>query len=87
LNDGEVLNQKGEVVDATSCQVTVPSTIVPPALTEDQFGSVLDVVPVDEATKILFVPVPGVANVSKVVGITYVAPDVAAVVADQISVV
>ena len=82
-----MLNQNGEVGEATSCHVTVPSTMFPPAETAVQLGSVPDVVPVEEATKILFVPVPGVVKVSKVVGMTYVVPDVAAVVAAQMSVV
>lgn len=71
LNVGVVLNQNGDVVEATSCQVTVPSMTVPPGSTSFHEGSVLDVVPVVSATKILFVPVPGVVNVSNALGIKY----------------
>lgn len=83
LKVGVVESQKGDVVDATSCQVTDPSTIVPPGATPDHAGSVEPVVPDVVATKIRFVPVPEVLNVSNAVGIMYEVPEVSDVDADQ----
>jgi hypothetical protein len=68
LNDGVVLSQYGETVDATSCHVTPPSVIEPPADTVDHAGSVDPELPELVATIILFVPVPETVNVSKFVG-------------------
>jgi hypothetical protein len=70
-NVGVVLNQNGEVVDATSCQVTPPSTTVPPGATFTKSGCVPPLFPFVVATKIRFVPVPCCEYVLNAVGMMY----------------